>query len=40
MTNEIAEFGVLNFFPLAIFSELTFNYVIGFDRFVRILENQ
>ncbi len=40
MTNEIAGFGILNLFFLVIFTELTFNCVIGFDRFVRILENQ
>jgi hypothetical protein len=40
MTNEIAGFDILDFFSLGVFSELTFNCVIGFDRFVRILENQ
>jgi hypothetical protein len=40
MSNEIAGFGILNLFFLVIFSELTINYVIGFDRFVRILGNQ
>jgi len=44
MNNEIAQFGALNLFIysffLLSFSELIVNCVIGFDRFVRNLEDQ
>ncbi len=42
MANEIAEFGDLNFFffSLVVLSELILKCVIGFGRFVRMLENR
>jgi hypothetical protein len=40
MTNEIAVFDDLNFFLIIISIVLTVKYVIGFVRFVRILQDQ